>query len=235
MIFRQFHAADGQLSYLFADSITRQAAVLDSHLSLEHDYLEVIRSLDLKLVFAIETHAHESHFSAAPMLCKETGAHWIMSSLVANSVEARPVEHGECVFIGEEYFRALETPGHSACSMCFLWRDCVFTGHTLLAGRTGDCGRPDADALKLYESITGNLYVLPEGTRVYPGLDFAGCVKSTIGHECEQNFELNTGTDKEHFVKIKRQASAPARGTEPQTIAGYPGPGLYPFRKVSST
>lgn len=233
MIFRQFHAADGQLSYLFADPITRHAAVLDSHLSLEHDYLRLIRHLDLKLVFAVETHAHESHFSAAPLLCKETGARWIMSHVVASAVQARPLKNRELVFIGEECFSALETPGHSVCSMSFLWRDCVFTGHTLLAGSTGDCGRPDSDASHLYESIVGQLYVLPGYTWVYPGLESAGCVKSTISDERDKNHELKTGTDREHFVSAKRKASDSTQRSGPPSVTGYPGPELYPFRKVS--
>ena len=235
MIFRQFHASDGQLSYLFADPITRHAAVLDSHLSLEKSYLELIRQLDLKLEFAIETHAHESHFSAAPMLCKETGANWIMSRMVADSVKARALGHGEYVFIGEEYFSALETPGHSVCSMCFRWRDCVFTGHTLLAGRTGDCGRPDADAVKLYESIVGQLYTLPGNIEVYPGFETLGRVKSSIRREREKNHVLNVNTDKNHFVNSIRKASASLKKAGPRAVTGYPGPELYPFRKVSNT
>jgi sulfur dioxygenase len=233
VIFRQFNAADGQLSYLFADSVTRHAAVLDPHLSLEQDYLEMIQHLDLKLEFVIETHAHESHFSAAPLLCSETGARWIMSRLVAGTVQAQPLEHGEHVFIGEEYFGALETPGHSACSMCFSWRDRVFTGHSLLAGRTGDCSRPDADACKLYESIMQCLYVLPEETQVYPGAESAGCRKSTIRLERDNNHELKIGTAKEYFVRLKRSTSVSTHGAALRSVAGYPGPDLYPFRKVS--
>ena len=233
MIFRQFHATDGQLSYLFADSITRHAAVLDPHLSLEHEYLEMIRQLDLKLEFVIETHAHESHFSAAPLLCDETGARWIMSRLIAGTVQAHQVVHGEYLFIGEEYFGALETPGHSACSMCFRWRNRVFTGHTLLVGRTGDCGRPDADALKLYESIMQCLYVLPEGTLVCPGAESAGGRKSTIRLERENNHELKIGTGKDHFVNLKKSTSVSTHGAALQTAAAYPGPDLYPFRKAS--
>ena len=235
MIFRQFQANDGQLSYLFADPITRQAAVLDSHFSLERDYLELIQQLDLKLKFAIETHAHESHFSAAPLLCKETGAEWIMSHLVAGAVKARALGHREYVFIGEEYFSALETPGHSACSMCFRWRSCVFTGHTLLARYTGDCGRPDADALKLYDSIVGQLYTLPGIIQVYPGLETSGRVKSTIRDEREKNRLLKESTDRKHFVTSIRKASMSALRAGPRAVSGYPGPELYPFRKVSST
>ena len=207
--------------------------MVDPHLSLEQDYLEMIRHLDLKLEFVIETHAHESHFSAAPLLCDETGASWIMSRLIAGTVRARPLAHGDHMFIGEEYFGALETPGHSACSMCFSWRNRVFTGHTLLVGQTGDCSRPDADALKLYESILECLYVLPEETLVYPGAESAGGRKSTIRFERENNHELKPGTGKEHFVNLKKSTSVSTHGAALKTAAAYPGPDLYPFRKVS--
>ena len=115
----------------------------------------------------------------------------------------------------------------------FRWRNRVFTGHTLLVGRTGDCGRPDADALKLYESIMQCLYVLPEGTLVCPGAESAGGRKSTIRLERENNHELKIGTGKDHFVNLKKSTSVSTHGAALQTAAAYPGPDLYPFRKAS--
>ena len=232
MIFRQFHASDGQLSYLFADSVTRNTAILDPHLGLEHDYIDLIEHLDLKLEFVIETHAHESHFSAAPLLCEATGAYWFMSHMIADAVGARPLENGESVFMGEEYFDVLETPGHSACSLCFRWRDRVFTGHTLLVDRAGDCNRPDADADKLYNSITRCLYKLPRETMVFPGIGSAGRRESTIGFELENNHDLNTHTDREIFVALKRRAGALPERMQ-QTGIYHPTTDLYPHKTIS--
>lgn len=231
MIFRQFHASDGQLSYLFADSVTRNAAILDPHLALEHDYIDLIEHLDLKLEYVIETHAHESHFSAAPLLCDATGAYWFMSHLIADTVKARPLEQGESVFMGEESFDVLETPGHSACSLCFRWRDRVFTGHTLLAGRVGDCGRPDADPRQLYDSITQGLYLLPAETMVFPGFGLEGKRESTIGIEREQNRDLNAATDRTVFLARKRCFGAGSQGVQ-QTGVYHPATDLYQHRKV---
>jgi len=233
MIFRQFHASDGQLSYLFADSVTRNAAILDPHLGLEHDYLDLIERLDLRLEFVLETHAHESHFSAAPLLCDATGAYWFMSHLIAAAVHARPLGNGECVFMGEESFEVLETPGHSACALCLRWRDRLFTGHTLLAGRTGDCDRPDADAGKLYDSIVRCLYVLPEKTLVFPGAESDGGRQSTIGVELAHNRDLNARTRKAVFVTRKRRSGAMAKKPQ-QTGIYHPATDLYPHRKIGS-
>jgi sulfur dioxygenase len=233
VIFRQFHAKDGQLSYLFADSITRNAAVLDPHLILERYYIDLIVHLDLKLKFVIETHTHESHFSAAPLLCEATGAQWIMSHLVAGTVQAQAVKHGEYVFMGEEYFSVLETPGHSTCSMCYRWRDRVFTGHTLLVDRAGDCGRPDADALKLHESIMQRLYVLPEDTIVFPGVETDGCWESTIGFERKHNREVSMRTSLDEFATLKRSTGVIPRGAATHADVRFPATDLYPFGKDS--
>lgn len=233
MIFRQFIASDGELSYLFADSVTRNAAILDPHLGLERDYIDLIEHLDLKLEYVIETHAHESHFSAAPLLCDATGAYWFMSHLIADAVKARPLEDGECVFMGEESFDVLETPGHSACSLCFRWRDRVFTGHTLLAGRVGDCERPDADPHKLHDSILQSLYVLPEDTVVLPGFGTGGSVETTIGIERVQNRDLNIHTDRAMFLARKHHSGAGLKGVQ-QTGIYHPATDLYPHRKVGN-
>ena len=231
MIFRQFHASDGQLSYLFADSVTRNAAILDPHLGLEHDYIDLIEHLDLQLEYVLETHAHESHFSAAPLLCAATGAYWFMSHLIADAVRARPLEDGESVFMGEESFNVLETPGHSACSLCFRWRDRVFTGHTLLAGRVGDCGRPDADPRQLYDSIMQRLYVMPEETLVFPGSGLEGNRESTIGVERKHNRDLNVATGRAVFMARKRCLGPGLKGVQ-QTGVYHPASDLYPHKKA---
>lgn len=232
MIFRQFLARDGQLSYLFADPVTRHAVVIDPHISLEQDYFGLISQLDLKLEYAIETHAHESHLSAGPVLCEETGARWAMSRAADISVRARRIDDDECFFLGEECFIALATPGHSACSMCFRWRDRVFTGHTLLAGITGDCKRPDADPATLHGSIIHVLYALPDDTLICPGMLTPGGRSSNIGFEREHNSELTAHTSVYEFVAAKRREAGEAAMTVPRAVAERASADLYPFRRV---
>jgi glyoxylase-like metal-dependent hydrolase (beta-lactamase superfamily II) len=210
MIFRQFCASDKQLSYLFADPVTRQAVIVDPHLGLEEAYFTVIEHLDLRLIFVLESHCHESHRSAAPVLCEETGAQRLIPLLARDPAAARAVHDHEDIFFGEEHFSALHTPGHSPCSTCFCWNGRVFTGHTLLCGAAGPCNRPDSNAEQLHDSIVGQLYTLPGETVVCPGYEMDG-VKSTINDERSCNRELTAATPRESFIALKnRGAGSPA-------------------------
>ena len=209
MIFRQFFSDDDDSSYLLADPVTRYAAVLDPHAHAERGYLELICSLDLTLVYVIETHVHESHLSAAPALRAETGARLIAHSAADLACVDVYVDDGDSIFIGEEYLSVMATPGHSPCSLSYVWRDRVFTGHSLLAGSTGSCRRTDADAGQLYQSIRERLFTLPDETLVYPGRIAGRRRVSSIGQERVANTELRLATTREQFINRKHsQAKA---------------------------
>ncbi len=204
MIFHQFCTQDEQISYLLADPVTRDAAIVDPNAHAERDYIEVIRRLDLRLVYVIETHAQESHRSAAPALREEFGARLVTHSTVDMACVDMHVDDNESIFVGEELIQVMATPGHSACSLSYLWRDRVFSGHTLLAGHTGPCQRADADAGLLFDSVTERLFTLPEETLVYPGSVMGRQRVSSIGQERATNADLQPGTTRERFVKRKQ-------------------------------
>ena len=204
MIFRQFCTADEEISYLLADPVTRYAAVLDPNLQAERDYLAGVRHLDLRLIYVIETHAHESHFSAAPVLRVETGARLIAHSAIDMACVDVRVNDGESIFVGEEVITAMETPGHSACSLSYVWRERVFSGHTLLAGATGPCQRDDADGSQLFDSVRERLFGLPDETLVYPGRVTGKRRISSIGQERAMNSDLQPQTTRERFMRQKQ-------------------------------
>ena len=207
MIFRQFCTADEEISYLLADPVTRYAAVLDPHSQAERDYLKVIRKLDLRLVYLIETHAHESHLSAAPVLRAATGARLITHSAVDVACVDMHVDDDESIFVGEELLSVMATPGHSPCSISCVWRDRVFTGHTLLAGATGPCQRSDADAGRLFDSVRERLFTLPDETLVYPGRALGNRRVSSIGQERMTNTDMLAQTSRERFIRRKQVAA----------------------------
>jgi glyoxylase-like metal-dependent hydrolase (beta-lactamase superfamily II) len=204
VIFRQFCTSDEEISYLVADPVSRYAALLDPHLHAERDYLDVICELDLRLVYVIETHAHESHHSAAPVLRAETGARLIAHSAVDCACVDMHVTDDECIFVGEEVISVMETPGHSACSLSYVWRERVFTGHTLLAGATGPCQRADADASQMFDSVRERLFGLPDETLVYPGRVTGKRQISSIGQERTMNIDLRPQTTRERFMRQKQ-------------------------------
>jgi len=204
VIFRQFCTPDQDISYLLADPVSRYAAVLDPEIGAESDYLEIVRCLDLRLIYVVETHLHESHLSAAPALRAETGARLVMhSSVDVDCVDMR-IDDGDRLYVGEELLSVVATPGHSSCSLSYLWRDRVFTGHTLLAGETGSCRRSDADAGRLFDSVRERLFALPDETLVYPGRVTDRRRISSIGQEKAANNDLQPQISREQFAKRKQ-------------------------------
>ncbi len=208
MIFRQFSTREGELSYLVADPVTRQAAFIDPSEALLADYEAIIRELGLEPAYLLETHLHEAHVSAAPGLREQWGARLVMhKDIELPCIDVR-VKDDDPLYVGEERLKVLETPGHSRCSVSYQWRDRVFTGHSLLAGAAGPCRRSDADPAQLYESIHARLYALPDETLVFPGHVREGLRVSTIGQEKATNRELPGRATEAGFVAMKQQQAA---------------------------
>jgi sulfur dioxygenase len=186
-------------TYLLIDPNSGEAALIDPvDTQLERD-LTAIKSHNAHLVWIIETHAHADHITSAAQLIEHTGAKAAVPAGCGIASAATQLQHGDLLTFGNEQIKALHTPGHTAGSMSFLWRDHVFTGDALLID---GCGRTDfqsgsADAL--YTSLTEVLFELPGETIVWPGHDYKGRTSSTIAQEKAHNGRV-AGKTREQFI-----------------------------------
>ena len=203
-----FDPSSSTYTYVLADERTHEALIIDPvDEQLERD-LGVLREHGLKLVWSIETHAHADHITSAALLAEEAGARTAAPQGCNIGTAAVQLEHGDVLRFGGEELRALHTPGHTAGSMSYVWRDNVFTGDTLLVN---GCGRSDfqsGSAAQLYRSITEVLFALPDGTTVWPAHDYNGRTHSTIGHEKDSNARV-AGKSLAEFVKIMDELNLP--------------------------
>lgn len=102
------------------------------------------------------------------------------------SVKAdRLMREGDIMNLAGMKWTVMETPGHTAGSVCFLpeGEGVVISGDTLFAESLGRTDFPTGSAAEIIKSITGKLFVLPEDTMVYPGHGDP----TTIGHEKKYN------------------------------------------------
>lgn len=95
----------------------------------------------------------------------------------------RLVRDGEKLLLAGLEWDVLETPGHSAGHVVYLWKGGtpwhLFGGDMLFEGSVGRADFPDSNPQHLIDSIRNKLYTLPEDTIVHAGHGDA----TTIGHE----------------------------------------------------
>jgi len=209
MSFRQlFDPESSTYTYLLADDATHEAVLIDPVMEQAGRDLALLRELGLSLCWTLETHVHADHVTAATAIRNTTGAKTAVSRDCNAQGYDRLLADGDVVLFGHQEIMVIATPGHTAGSVSFLWRDRVFTGDALLIG---GCGRTDfqgGSAQALYRSITQKLFTLDEQVLVYPGHDYKGRRVSSIGEEKQFNARI-AGKSEAEFVHTMETLNLP--------------------------
>ena len=200
MIFKQlFDQKSSTYTYLIASAEGREALVIDPVLENVHQYIELLKQLDLRLVKVIDTHIHADHVTGASKLKDITKCSTIMGDHTpAESVEIK-VKDDEYINLDNLKIRAMYTPGHTSDSYCFLMDNQLFSGDTLLINGTGRTDFQNGSAIAAYNSIFNKLLKLPEDTLLYPAHDYKGETVSTIGKEKRSNPRLQVSNVNEYI------------------------------------
>ena len=133
--------ASGTCTYILHDPHTRDALIIDPvDAQIERD-LAVLQTRGLRLCWAVETHNHADHITSAGLLAEHAGARTAAPAGCGMDTAQKQLADGDVLAFGGEQLRALHTPGHTAGSMCYLWRGHVFTGDTLVWPGHGYGGR----------------------------------------------------------------------------------------------
>ncbi|MFN7220717.1 MAG: MBL fold metallo-hydrolase, partial [Burkholderiales bacterium] len=203
-----FDPPSSTLTYVLFDDETREAALVDGvDRQIERD-LGFIATENLELKWVLETHVHADHITSAAEVARRTRARTAAPASCDVPVASKQLLDGMSLPLGEGRIHVLHTPGHTAGSMCYRWGDAILTGDTLFIG---GCGRTDfqgGSADKLWHSVTGKLFALPDDIRVLPGHDYNGKRESTIGHETRTNPRL-AGKALEEFRALMAGLSLP--------------------------
>jgi glyoxylase-like metal-dependent hydrolase (beta-lactamase superfamily II) len=101
--------------------------------------------------------------------------------------QVKTLEDKETIKLDCIELEVMHLPGHSPGGIGLLMKsprnDIVFTGDTLFWRGVGRCDLPGGEESALAESIKEKLFVLPDGTKVYPGHG----PETTIGQEKNGN------------------------------------------------
>jgi hydroxyacylglutathione hydrolase len=239
MYFRQLlNDASACASYLFGCKTHSQFAVVDPHIDLVDDYIELAERQRIPIVAVLETHVQADHVSGLPELVARTGATAYLPEGAGVDFAHESLGDGAVVQLGNTVVRAVGTPGHAGAHHAYLVTDrtrgeepwFVLTGDALLVG---DAGRPDLHAggeqsvevmaRALYRSVTERLMTLPDHLVLFPA-HYSGSVcgralsanpVSTVGFERRHNRALQFA-DEDAFVAalLKDIPPAPPRQAE---------------------
>lgn len=234
-----FDAATSTASFLVWDPKTRDAAMIDTVLDFDPStgklstgsadrMLARADALGLSVVWALETHAHADHLSAADHVRRKTGARIGIGSRItevqskframfgAPEAETKAsafdalFEDGQTFMIGEAEVQVMHTPGHTPACVTYVIGDAAFVGDTLFMPDYGTARAdfPGGDAATLYRSIR-KILTLPPETRVFVGHDYlpAGRTKpvweTTIAEERASNVHAHDGVSEAEFVMLR--------------------------------
>ena len=196
-------------TYLISDDRTSTALLIDPVDTQITVYLKLLEQYGLTLKYSLETHVHADHITGSGLLRQQLGCKTAVSvNCGAKSADIQIVDGDIFELSGNEYVKAIATPGHTAGSISFLWRDRIFTGDALLIN---GCGRTDfqgGDSGVLYDSITQRIFTLDSDILVYPGHDYTGHRVSSIHQELNSNKRL-AGKSRDEFIEIMHGLNLP--------------------------
>lgn len=196
-------------TYLIWDESTKQAAIIDSVAEQVERDLQHIEELGLSLKYALETHIHADHITAAGPIRQRTGAQIVIHKNSGSECADILAEEGDVFSLGEQPIKVLHTPGHTNNDITYLIDGAAFTGDTLMVR---DCGRTDfqlGSNKNMYHSLTEKLFKLPEDTMVFPAHDYKGFSQSTIGEEKQFNNRVGQNKSYQDFSTIMDNMNLP--------------------------
>jgi hydroxyacylglutathione hydrolase len=160
-------------SYFITDLATKEAALVDPAWDFSK-LNSVITGLGLKLTAILLTHSHYDHTNQVKPLLKHYQVTVYMSQKEISRYQFKcpnltPVQHNGQITLGQTIITCLETPGHSAGSMCFLLPDALFTGDTIFIEGCGMCKAPGGDPWAMYQSIELIKENVDPAVKIFPG------------------------------------------------------------------
>lgn len=196
-----FEAESSTYTYIIGDTKTREVALIDPVLETVDRDLQLIKELDVNLVYILDTHIHADHITGAGEIRKVTEAKTAVSRHAQVDCADILLKDGQELWLGNKKISVMETPGHTASCVSFYFENMIFTGDALLIRGTGRTDFQQGSSDHLYESIQ-KLFKLPAETLVYPAHDYRGHTASTIELEKKYNVRVGANRSKQDFLTI---------------------------------
>jgi len=212
LVFRQlFDPQSATYTYLVADRGSREALLVDPVFEQARRDAALIEELGVRLKWTLETHVHADHVTGAWLLREKLGSKIAISEASGAEGADSYLKDLDRVAFGKRHVQARATPGHTGGCMTYVLDDAsmAFTGDALLVR---GCGRTDfqqGDPGRLFRSVRGQIFSLPEECTLFPGHDYRGLTATSVGEEKLYNPRLAEGILEQDFVGYMKHLALP--------------------------
>jgi sulfur dioxygenase len=212
LVFRQlFDPQSATYTYLVADRGSREALLVDPVFEQARRDAALIEELGLRLNWTLETHVHADHVTGAWLLRQKLGSKIAICEASGAEGADSYLKDRDRIPFGKRHLEARATPGHTGGCMTYVLDDAsmAFTGDALLIR---GCGRTDfqqGDPGKLFRSVRGQIFSLPEECTLFPGHDYRGLTATSVGEEKLYNPRLAEGILEQDFVGYMKHLGLP--------------------------
>jgi len=236
LLFRQLFDADtGTYTYLLADTDRGEGVLIDPVYEQHGRDLSLIRELGIRLVACLDTHAHADHVTGSWLMREATGCAIGLAGAVGAENVTLPLAHGDRVAFGGRQLEVRATPGHTDGCLSFVLDDhrLAFSGDALLVRGCGRCDFQQGNAHTLFNSITKQIFTLPESCLLYPAHDYTGRDVTSVAEEKAFNARVGGDADERDFVGYMQNLHLPhprrlAEALPANLRSGKPREGLTP-------
>eukprot|EP00913_Durusdinium_trenchii_P009316 g8754.t1 len=194
-----FDEETSTLTYLVTCPETSEAVLIDPVLEQKDRDLQVLKELNLKLKYVINTHCHADHITSGGLIRKDMPEVKTIISEASGAKADMHIKHGDTISFGKLQLEVRATPGHTDGCVTFILKtktaSFAFTGDTLLIR---GCGRTDfqqGNPRLLYQNVYEQIFTLPGETFICPGHDYKGRGVSSVEEERRFNPRLTKSVD----------------------------------------
>lgn len=148
---------------------------------LTHGHIENIRALD---VFKVPIYVHRKEYE---ILVDTFNQNIENLDFDIDKLKIILIRDKTTFCVNENRIYSLHTPGHTVGSMCYKFRDDIYTGDTLYKGRVGRWDFPTGNLASMRKSIINIIDNTPDYVRIHPAIGES----TTIQNEKENNYFYN--------------------------------------------
>ncbi|TGL57297.1 hydroxyacylglutathione hydrolase [Leptospira ognonensis] len=171
------HSPLRNYTYLVYSERSGEAICIDPYSA--EQIVNFLKKNSLSLKRILNTHEHKDHVAGNLELKEATKAQIFAHPKTVGLVPGldEVLKEGDVAFEAEgESLKALETPGHTFCHLCYVMGDAtgskeIFTGDTLFHGGVGNCYR-GGDPKTLFQTLNSKILSLPDHIKINPGHDY---------------------------------------------------------------